>query len=210
MQVIRDLFSQDQLDHLLALPAIQSAFIKGTNQRFSIDVGSDIQKTLNSHLGLNLPTTIPVRLIVGDTSAHIDQGPGNFEHTYLVYLNDAEGEFIIDGQSHPITANTAFKFAEGLSHEVKGSNGSKRLLLGPMNELGQPVGGETTITADGATQTIYIGQNSGLYYKINSGDETPITAFPIIIVNSNTPNDTVQPFYLLFHPHNSPPEEVTV
>jgi hypothetical protein len=190
MQVIHNFFSQDQLDHLLALPAIQSAFIKGTNHKFSINIESDIQATLNSHLGLNLSASIPVRLIVGDTSAHIDQGPSNFEHTYLVYLNDAEGEFIIDGQSHPITANTAFKFAEGLSHEVKGSNGSKRLLLGPMNESGQPVGGSTgiTISADGATSTIYISEVGGaLKYRIDDNPPTPfgLLDFPITIQNTN-------------------------
>jgi hypothetical protein len=55
MQVIHDFFSQDQLDYLLSLPAIQSAFIKGMNQSFSVNVGSDIQATLNSHLDLNHP-----------------------------------------------------------------------------------------------------------------------------------------------------------
>ena len=59
MQVIHNFFSQDQLDYLLALPALQSAFIKGVNQSFSVDVGADIQATLNRQLALNLPTKIP-------------------------------------------------------------------------------------------------------------------------------------------------------
>ncbi len=190
MQVIHDLFSQDQLDYLLALPAIQSAYIKGTNHNFSVDVGSDIQTTLNSKLGLHLSTTIPCRLIVGDTPAHSDRGPTDFEHTYLVYLNDSEGDFIIDGQSYAITANTAFKFAEGLNHEVVATNGSKRLLLGPMNEHGQYVGGPTHIPADGETDTIYFsyissGPSTGLFYRINNGLlQGP--SLPITIINTNT------------------------
>ena len=191
MQVISDFFSQDQLDHLLSLPEIQSTFINEKQHTLNIEVPDDVLTTLNSKLNLNLCSPIPARLIVGDTPAHIDSGATPFDNTYLIYLNDAEGDFIIGGEHYPITANTAFKFAEGMSHEVKSTNGSKRLLLGPMNEIGQQVGGSTIISADGQTETIYFsyissGPSTGLFYRINNGLLNGVS-LPITINNTNTP-----------------------
>lgn len=192
MQVISDFFSQDQLDYILSLPEIQSAFINEKQHTFNIDVSDDVLTTLNLKLNLNLCSPIPARLIIGDTPAHIDSGATPFENTYLIYLNDAEGDFIIGDEHYPITANTAFKFEEGLLHEVIGSHGSKRLLLGPMNEFGVAVGGATTITADGETETIYFsyissGPTIGLFYRINNGLLNGIS-LPITIINTNIPH----------------------
>jgi hypothetical protein len=58
----------------------------------------------------------------------------------LLYLNDSPGEFIVDSQTYPIQANTGFIFDEGLSHETQRTEHIPRLLLGPMNELAEPVG----------------------------------------------------------------------
>jgi len=81
-----------------------------------------------------------MRWIKGDTAPHVDSGPSDFENTYLVYLNSNEGEFVLQGESYPIVANTAFVFNEGLQHETLGTGSSPRLLVGPMNELAEPVG----------------------------------------------------------------------
>jgi hypothetical protein len=81
-----------------------------------------------------------MRWIKGDTAPHIDTGRSDFKHTYLVYLNDSPGEFIIDSQSYPIQANSGFVFNEGLSHRTQDTQNVPRLLLGPMNEFAQPVG----------------------------------------------------------------------
>jgi hypothetical protein len=81
-----------------------------------------------------------MRWIKGDTAPHIDRGASDFENTYLMYLNDSPGEFVIDSQSYPIQANTGFVFNEGLSHETQNTGSVSRLLLGPMNEFAQPVG----------------------------------------------------------------------
>jgi hypothetical protein len=71
-------------------------------------------------------------------------GESPFENTYLVYLNDSPGELIVDSHTYPICANSGFVFNEGLSHETQHTENVPRLLLGPMNELAEPVGSNLT------------------------------------------------------------------
>jgi len=86
-----------------------------------------------------------MRWIKGDTPAHKDVGSTKFENTYLAYLNDSDGEFVVDEESYPITANTGFVFNEGVRHMTQNTGTEPRLLLGPMNELGGRVGGYTPL-----------------------------------------------------------------
>jgi hypothetical protein len=85
-----------------------------------------------------------MRWIKGDTAPHVDVGRSTFKNTYLVYLNDSPGELVIDSQTYPIEANTGFVFNEGVNHETHNTGNVPRLLLGPMNEFAQPVGGSVT------------------------------------------------------------------
>jgi len=109
---------------------------------FSVTLTDSIRDTLQSRFGLDLSpySSIPMRWIKGDTRPHIDSGASNFQNTYLLYLNDSPGELIVDSQSYPIRTNTGVVFNEGLSHETNNTEGVPRLLLGPMNELAEPVG----------------------------------------------------------------------
>ena len=113
---------------------------------FSVPITDSICATLQSQFGLNLSVNsqIPMRWIKGDTAPHVDVGSSKFQNTYLLYLNDSPGEFIVDSQSYPIKTNTGFVFNEGLSHETHGTGSVSRLLLGPMNELVEPVGAPST------------------------------------------------------------------
>jgi hypothetical protein len=113
---------------------------------FSVPITNLIRATLKSRFGLNLSVDfqIPMRWIKGDTKPHIDFGSTNFKNTYLLYLNDSPGELIIDSQSYPIQSNTGFVFNEGIPHETQYTENIPRLLLGPMNELAEPVGGPST------------------------------------------------------------------
>jgi hypothetical protein len=95
-----------------------------------------------------------MRWIKGDTSPHVDVGASQFENTYLLYLNDSPGELIVDSQTYPIEANTAFVFNEGLSHETQHTTSQPRLLLGPMNELAQPVGASVTFYYPSETDAV--------------------------------------------------------
>jgi hypothetical protein len=141
-----NVFSNEDLDDINHLPEVLDAKEKlATNNvvSFTIPLTETIRAYL-TQIGLDLSnaevTRLPMRWIKGDTSPHIDSGSTRFENTYLAYLNDCPGEFIIDGVSYPITANTAFVFNEGLSHTAKNTESQPRLLLGPMNEFAEAVG----------------------------------------------------------------------
>lgn len=126
-----------------------------------------------------------MRWIVGDSPPHVDSGASEFQHSYLVYLNDSEGEFIVDGVSYPITANVGYKFSEGLSHKTEGTGTSPRLLVGPMNEFAEPVGGSiyyyssyADAIAQGGNYIAYHGGTSTLG-DVNTGDIGLITQWRI-------------------------------
>lgn len=145
MNSITNVFPQEILDSLKNLPEVLEAKEQLSSKNlvyFSIPITETIRTTLQEKLGLNLSTVskIPLRWIKGDTPSHIDTGASAFEHTYLVYVNDSQGSFVLDSESYPITANTAFVFHEGLSHKTEGTGVEPRLLVGPMNELAEPVG----------------------------------------------------------------------
>jgi len=109
---------------------------------FSVPITNEIRNTLQVRFELNIPidTQIPMRWIKGDTKPHIDVGSSDFQNTFLLYLNNSPGKLIVDAQSYPIQSNTGFMFNEGLSHETQYTENVPRLLLGPMNELMEPVG----------------------------------------------------------------------
>lgn len=155
---------------------------------FTINLTSTIKQALLNALDLDLSNidNIPMRWIKGDTLPHIDRGIQSFNDTYLLYLTDSEGSLIIDNESYPILKGNAYKFNEGLEHKTIGTGNVPRLLLGPMSETGISVGG-ASITADGATDTVYIQYNSSLTineYRINDGIWNTLS-LPVAISNSN-------------------------
>ena len=109
---------------------------------FSVGITDGIRTALESRFGLTIPVgaSIPMRWIKGDSSPHVDVASSNFEHTYLMYLNDSPGDLVIADESYPIQANTGFVFNEGLAHETRNTENVPRLLLGPMNESAESVG----------------------------------------------------------------------
>ena len=143
-----NVFSSQDIEYFHQLPEVIAAKAKLSESTpygkvyFTIALTETIRNAIYENLGLNLSniSEIPMRWIKGDTAPHIDTGPTSFENTYLVYLNDSPGEFILDTTSYPITANTAFVFNEGISHKTQNTGMSSRLLVGPMNELAESVG----------------------------------------------------------------------
>ena len=181
-------FSEHDLEILRNLPDVLSAH--GTN--FQVSVPDSIRHTLETSLGLDLSgvSTLPFRWVHGDTMAHVDRGRTSFDHTYLVYLTDGEGAFEVGEESYPMTAGTGFVFPEGTRHAVTGTNGTSRLLLGPMSESGFAVGAPG-IYADGQTDTVYLSQvGSTMYYRVNAGELFEITSFPVGIINTNAIDTT--------------------
>ena len=148
-----NVFSNEDIEYLLQLPEVLTASAKLSPASssgvvfFKIPLTETIRTTLQERLGIELSAVseIPMRWIKGDTAPHVDSGPSEFEKTYLVYLNDSAGEFVLEGSRHSIKANTAFIFNEGLQHETLGTGLIPRLLVGPMNEMAEPVGGGYSI-----------------------------------------------------------------
>ena len=187
--IFTNVLSVKELEYLNNLPEVLAAKASIDARSsgmvyFSITVTDSIRTALQSRFGLELSTaTIPMRWIKGDTAPHIDHGASSFQNTYLLYVNNSPGEFLVDSQSYPIEANTGFVFSEGLYHETQGTGNTARLLLGPMNEFAEPVGVAFFITyypteADALAGTNDLGASpaptSGLLVV---GDGGPFGAF---------------------------------
>jgi hypothetical protein len=147
---IENILTAEDISYIHNHPEVLDAKMKlgsSSLSYFQIDLTDSIRDSLHTHLHLDLENVnrIPMRWIQGDTRAHADAGPGAFEHTHLVYLSDSPGEFIIGDASYPIRTNTGFIFDEGLVHKTLNTGTLPRLLLGPMNEMAQPVGIGSTI-----------------------------------------------------------------
>ena len=151
LRTYTDVLSGEQLRYLQELPEVSVALQRinagATVVYFTVELTADIKETLRSRLGLDLSAVskIPMRWITGDTVPHIDTGAGEFANTFLMYLNNNPGAFVVGEDSYPIVENTGFVFDEGLRHETLNTGAEPRLLLGPMNEGGLPVGGAVVI-----------------------------------------------------------------
>jgi sugar lactone lactonase YvrE len=140
--------SPADIEYILSLPEVLSAreridaLSNDGSIQFNITLTTSLRSVLLSRLNLNLENIneIPMRWIKGDTMPHIDKGKSDFNDTYLVYLNDSEGQFILEDTVFPIKKNTGFVFNEGLIHKTENTGTLPRLLLGPMNELAESVG----------------------------------------------------------------------
>ena len=152
MPVIESFLNPEDLEYILDLPEVRLAWERldkttGNKVYFTIELTDSIRTALQARFGLDFSgvSRIPMRWINGDTPAHIDRGASKFENTYLVYLSDSPGEFLIGDESFPISQNTGFMFNEGVNHSTANTGFVTRLLLGPMNEFAEPVGGSASI-----------------------------------------------------------------
>jgi hypothetical protein len=152
MPAIESVLSPEDLEYIVDLPEVGEAWAnldKTGNDMvyFTIELTESIRAALEVRFGLDFSgvSRIPMRWIKGDTAPHVDLGASKFENTYLVYLNDSPGEFLIGSDSYPITQNTGYMFNEGISHSTANTGFVTRLLLGPMNEFAEPVGGTIAI-----------------------------------------------------------------
>lgn len=170
---ISNIFTSEDIEYIYNLPEVIQARERAASSNvvyFKISVTEPIREALQMRLGLNLSsvTEIPMRWIKGDTAPHIDRGASAFEHTYLVYLNNSPGEFVLGSQSYPITANTGFVFNEGLLHETHDTGLEPRLLVGPMNELAEPVGTTTIFYYNTYAEAISSGTSIYIAYSNNN------------------------------------------
>ena len=187
---ISNVFTSEDIEYIYSLPEVIQARERAASSNvvyFKISVTPTIREALQMRLGLNLSSVseIPMRWIKGDTAPHIDSGASAFEHTYLVYLNNSPGEFVLGSQSYPITANTGFVFNEGLLHETQDTGLEPRLLVGPMNELAEPVGGASIVyfsnyeDAIAGINIIALNSGSGVLGTVTSGSIGSYTSWRV-------------------------------
>jgi len=185
--VFHNVFSNEEIEYLTQLPEVTAAKEKlNTSAQFSrvyfnVPLNESLRNSLFRCFGLDFSSVseIPMRWIKGDTSPHIDTGSTKFENTYLAYINNSQGEFIIDNSTYPITANTAFKFNEGLLHMTTNTGEVPRLLLGPMNELANPVGASVTYFSNqNDADTFNYANALGSSYSYTVGDGGPYGPTP--------------------------------
>jgi len=208
---VLNVFTQTDLEYLNSLPEVLEAKARLDRQRvayFTITLTESLRATLQERLGLDLSTvsTIPLRWIKGDTPPHIDRGASAFEHTYLVYVNDSEGSFVLGSESYPIQANTAFVFSEGISHRTEGTGFEPRLLVGPMNELAEPVGSpiryfSQQIDAEADTNEIALGNSFTIGDQITFGNLGTYTFWRIASNSVGTSPQNI--IYTIGQPLNS-------
>lgn len=174
---IENFLLSEDIDFIKNLPeiAIEKNRLKNNNKvYFSVVLNNSIKETLTNKFGLDLSgiRNFPMAWIRGDTPHHIDVSSSSFKNTYLIYLNDSLGEFIINDKSYPITKNTAYVFSEGLAHKTLNTGTEPRLLLGPMNEFAHPVGSSLTYfltQADALAYTNPIGYGGNFTVETKGG-----------------------------------------
>jgi len=229
--VYANVLTSEELEYLNSLPEVLAAKASLDTRSsgmvyFSVDITPGIRETLQARFGLDVTGDIPMRWIKGDTAPHIDRGASTFEQTFLVYLNDSPGEFVVDAQSYPIEANTGFSFTEGLSHKTQGTSDVPRLLLGPMNEFAEPVGAAVSTLFYYATETDALSSQNHLgsstsfvvgaggpygggitSWKLstNSTGSSPTNA---VYTNGDTLNSGVGIVYYYLYPSDSPPPAI--
>ena len=180
MSTFPSVLTQADLEYILDLPEVRAAWEKldkttSGKVYFTIGLTDSIRAALEARFGLDFSgvSTIPMRWIKGDTAPHIDSSASEFENTYLVYLNDCPGEFLIGSESYPITQNTGYMFNEGTSHSTANTGFVSRLLLGPMNEFAEPVGESVTFyypsEADALANTNLITAYGGYTIVLTNG-----------------------------------------
>lgn len=200
--VFYNVFSNEEIEYLTQLPQVSAAKDKLNSSNpsstvyFNVPLNEVLRTSLTNCFGLDFSgvSEIPMRWIKGDTTPHIDVGSTKFENTYLAYINNSQGEFIIDNDSYPITANTAFKFNEGLLHMTRNTGEVPRLILGPMNELVNPVGSPVTYypsEADAMAYTNVLGY-SGNYTVGSGGPYGPAPGYTYWRISSNSTGSSPQ------------------
>lgn len=135
-------FSSEEIATIMNDPNItlnQNKLLEKHMIHFSIPLSESIKSKLEKVMDVSQMTTIPMTWVRGDTLEHIDQGTSPFESTFLIYLTDSVGQFIVDGKDYSINTGNAHIFSEGLTHSTIHTE-NDRLMMGPMSETGLPVG----------------------------------------------------------------------
>lgn len=179
--IVHELLPTDLISRILASPEAQ------TNTGSFYLSSFEIKEHLLNKWGLDIGDKIPMRWISGDTASHTDIGEVNGQYTYLAYLTDSPGQLILDGTGYPIASGTGYQFPSGTRHGTINTGSVPRLLLGPMNEFGLPVGAPNSVEVPGGTITIGIIDTFSTVYRIGDGEWTLVST-PLYIFNTSLDN----------------------
>ena len=161
VQVHKNVFSEDDIEHILTHDAVIDALheIKRQSDQcipFFIPMTDSIRTKLMDAFqlpSLEQAKLLPMRWMSGDTEEHNDVIPpkewleimgvelseehdAKFDFTHLVYLtNDATGKFVIGDADYAIERNVGYTFCEGVKHKTDGCL-RERLMVGPFTEEG--------------------------------------------------------------------------
>jgi hypothetical protein len=159
IRVFTDIFNADELKMIENDIIVQSYKEEAEANhkksiKFNIKIGEDIKnKLLAYNIYIGSTNELPMMWIKGDIPKHVDKvasvnHPSQFMYTNLIYITDDSngGRLIIDEHEFPIKKGYGYRFKEGLEHETIGTDTNQmRLIIGPISEMGFPVGMSTTI-----------------------------------------------------------------
>ena len=141
------ILNESDISEILNISTLKSAYADFENSEYNmkylnVEIPDNIKQKILTSMALDLYShnTIPLRLIKGDVHSHVDKGNDSFQKTYLIYLTNCEGSFVIEDNEYPIIAGHGFVFNEGLEHQTINTSMNPRILIGPMNESGKAVG----------------------------------------------------------------------
>jgi len=142
MKVIPQILTSDEIERLITVSHAREKLNDKKGQvNFFTDIPEDIRIKLSLSFGFELDHRVPLRWIRGDSVMHSDHSWDNQSYldSYIVYLTDSDGLFIIEDQSFLIRSGDGYSFEEGKLHGTRGAT-EARLLLGPFNERTVSVG----------------------------------------------------------------------
>lgn len=97
-------------------------------------------------------------------------------------MNTSPGSLVINDVAYSISQNTAYVFNEGMKHKTQNTEGA-RLLIGPMNELVEPVGASPIgiyYYANESDALLYTNIIASVYnnFVLGNTDNTPLAGYP--------------------------------
>jgi len=192
-----NVLTDDDISLLLQNETVASVLSSDAKKtRFRMPLPDTVKEKLKSGLGLDLFSVqeVPMMYIRGDLAPHVDSSAKEFKNTYLVYLTDSGGKFIVGDVEHDIKKGCGFKFERGLVHETTGTGEEGRLMIGPLSDVGLEVGGpqvyyfSNLTDANAGFPTIW---ESGGYTVISTGGYSSWKLAPTLTTGTSPGGATV-------------------
>lgn len=133
LRVLDNVLSESELESILHHETVlknKKTDIKRSNFGFHLDP-SLIEK-LNKTLDIELDPSkeLPMVWIKGNTLKHYDRDMnGKKWKSYVIYLTNNEGKFIVQNKKHDIKKGRCFIMEEGLIHETKETDDNLKLSI---------------------------------------------------------------------------------